>query len=83
MNAPATRKTRPAAESLIRHYYSLRIRLPYYIGGYFWWYYHEDCLPCTTRALWPVLSTGFKHEAVAIGTTLPGPRRAAARRGLT
>ena len=83
MNAPATRKTRPAAESLIRHYYSLRIRLPYYIGGYFWWYYHEDCLPYTTRALWPVLSTGFKHEAVAIGTTLPGPRRAAARRGLT
>jgi hypothetical protein len=52
MNNPATRKTLATAKSLILHYYSLRIRLPYYIGGYFGWYYHEDCLPYTTKPLW-------------------------------
>lgn len=67
MNNPATRKTLAAAESLIRHYYGLRIRLPYYTGGYFWWYYHEDCLPYTTKPLWRVLNAGFKSEASAIG----------------
>jgi hypothetical protein len=66
MNNPATRKTLAAAKSLIRHYYGLRIRLPYYIGGYFWWYYDEDCLPYATKPLWRVLDAGFESEASAI-----------------
>jgi hypothetical protein len=67
MNNPATPKTLAAAKSLITHYYSLPIRLPYYIGGYFWWYYDEDCLPYAVKPLWPVLNAGFKNEASAIG----------------
>jgi hypothetical protein len=67
MNNPATRKTRAAAKSLIRHYYGLRIKLQYYIGGYFWWYYDEDCLPYTAKPLWRVLNAGFEREASAIG----------------
>jgi len=71
LNDPVTRRTRPTAGSLIRYYYGLRIRLPYYIGGYFWWYYREDCLPYTTKPLWRVLATGFKNEAAAIRHTRP------------
>jgi hypothetical protein len=67
MNNPATPKTLGAARSLITRYYSLRIRLPYYVGGYFWWYYDEDCLPYATKPLWPVLNAGFEKEASAIG----------------
>ena len=54
-----------AANSLIRYYYGLRVRLPYYTGGYFWWYYAEDCLPYATRPLWRVLSAGFRAEKAA------------------
>jgi hypothetical protein len=67
MNNPATPKTLGTARSLITRYYSLRIRLPYYVGGYFWWYYDEDCLPYTTKPLWRVLNAGFEKEASAIG----------------
>ena len=54
-----------AAKSLIRYYYGLRIRLPYYTGGYFWWYYAQDCLPYAARPLWRALSAGFRAEKAA------------------
>jgi len=62
---PVTPRTMRAAKSLIRYYYGLRIRLPYYTGGYFWWYYAEDCLPSATRPLWRALSAGFRAEKAA------------------
>jgi len=62
---PVTPRSMRAAESLIRYYYGLRIRLPYYTGGYFWWYYAEDCLPYATRPLWRALSAGFRAEKAA------------------
>ncbi len=37
--------TLPVAVAMLSYYYGLPIRLPYYTGGYFWWYYAEDCLP--------------------------------------
>lgn len=67
MNKPATAPTLAAAKSLIGYYYGLRVSLPYYVGGYFWWYYDEDCLPYTSKPLWPVLKAGFESEATAIG----------------
>jgi hypothetical protein len=69
MNKPATASTLPAAESLIGYYYGLHISLPYYVGGYFWWYYDEDCLPYASKPLWPALKAGFQSEASAIGAT--------------
>jgi len=65
MTAPVTPQTMRTAKSLIRYYYGLRIRLPYYAGGYFWWYYAQDCLPYATAPLWPVLSAGFRAEEAA------------------
>jgi hypothetical protein len=65
MNAPATRKTTRRARSLMRYYYGLSIRLPYFVGGYFWWYYAEDCVPYASRPLWSELRLAFEAEARA------------------
>jgi hypothetical protein len=66
LNSPVTRHTIAAARSLISYYYGLRIRLPYFAGGYFWWYYAEDCLPYTSKPLWPALRAGFRAEAASL-----------------
>ena len=66
LTGPATEETTGQAESLIRHYYGLPIRLPYYAGGYFWWYYAEDCLPHASKPLWRAVDAGFAAEAAAL-----------------
>jgi len=57
---PVTARTLGPAESLARHYYGLTVKLPYYIGGYFWWYYAEDY---SCRPMWRALRQGFQAEA--------------------
>ena len=49
-----------SAESLARHYYGLRVRLPYFAGGYFWWYYAEDSRRGPMRR---TLGQGLRAEA--------------------
>ncbi len=66
MDNPATNATLPAARSLMAHYYGLDIELPYYVGGYFWWYYDEDCLPLATKPLWATLHSAFAAESAAL-----------------
>jgi hypothetical protein len=66
MNEPATSATLGTAQSLMSHYYGLDIALPYYVGGYFWWYYDEDCLPITTKPLGATLRAAFASEAAAL-----------------
>ena len=51
------------AQGMMRYYYGLPIRLPYYVGGYFWWYCAEDCVPYNTKPLWSALRSGFSAEA--------------------
>lgn len=43
----------------IKRYYTMRISTPGYIGGYFWWYYKQDCVPWNTKPLWQVLETAL------------------------
>lgn len=50
--------------SYITRYYTMNITTPGYIGGYFWWYYKEDCVP-DTLPLWTTLNN-------AIGQTYTG-----------
>jgi hypothetical protein len=50
--------------SYINRYYKMHITTPNYVGGYFWWYYKQDCVPYT-NPLWSVLNT-------AIGGTYTG-----------
>jgi hypothetical protein len=66
MDNPATSATLGTAQSLMRYYYGLDIALPYYVGGYFWWYYDEDCLPITTKPLGVTLRTAFASETAAL-----------------
>lgn len=49
--------------SYIRRYYKMNITTPNYVGGYFWWYYKQDCVP-KTKILWSTLDS-------AVGGTLP------------
>jgi hypothetical protein len=63
VNDPVTVKTIAAARSLISYYYGLLIKLRYFVGGYFWWFYVEDCLPYTAKPLWRTLRAGFEAEA--------------------
>jgi hypothetical protein len=66
MNDPVTAKTMAAARSLISYYYGLPIKLRYFVGGYFWWFYVEDCLPYTAKPLWRTLRAGFEAEAASL-----------------
>lgn len=47
--------------------YSLDPGLPYYVGGYFWWYAAEDALG-RRAPLASVLADGFRHERAALGS---------------
>jgi hypothetical protein len=67
MDRPVTTSTLAVAQSIMNYYYGLHIGLPYYVGGYFWWYYDEDCLPSTSAPLWPTLTSAFQAEAASLG----------------
>ncbi|MCI0473785.1 MAG: T9SS type A sorting domain-containing protein [Ignavibacteria bacterium] len=42
----------------IKRYYRMHINHPRYVGGYFWWYYRQDCVPYT-KALWGTLDSAM------------------------
>jgi hypothetical protein len=56
MPRPATPSTERLARSIVHHYYSMRLALPYFVRGDFYWYYVEDMTPWRTSPLWRVLS---------------------------
>ncbi len=66
MDKPASAATSATARSLMSYYYGLQISLPYYVGGYFWWYYDQDCLPLATKPLWSTLQSALASEAAAL-----------------
>jgi hypothetical protein len=63
---PVTGASLAKARQIMRWAYSLNPGLPYYAGGYFWWYAAEDALhpgaPLRT-ALW----AAFRSEAAVLG----------------
>jgi hypothetical protein len=62
---PITAATRARAAGMLHYYYGLPIRLPFYAGGYFWWYYAEDCLPVGRAPLWTALRSAFAAQAAS------------------
>jgi hypothetical protein len=54
------------AEQVMRWAYSLNPGLPYYVGGYFWWYGAEDALR-PPAPLWGGLNAAFEAEFAALG----------------
>ena len=61
---PVTSQTRARAAQIMRWAYSLDPGLPYYAGGYFWWYAAEDALR-PHAPLKQALRRAFKDEAAA------------------
>lgn len=61
-NAVSSASDRQTAISFIDHYYGLDTGLPYYVGGYFWWYYAEDALPYSGNSVWEAIDTAFGSE---------------------
>jgi hypothetical protein len=54
-------KIKTKKELYIERYYNMNISTPNFVGGYFWWYYKQDCVPYTKR-LWNVLNSIFEKE---------------------
>lgn len=46
--------------SYINKYYKMNITTPKFAGGYFWWYYKQDCVPYTDT-LWTVLNNAISN----------------------
>jgi hypothetical protein len=57
LSDPVTTATLEYAKAEIAYYYGLRVPLPYYMGGYFWWYYAED-----RSRLAEAIAAGFRAE---------------------
>src|SRR5262249_47801345 len=66
MPLPATPASLPTARRIMRWAYSLNPRLPYYAGGYFWWYAAEDALR-PHALLRSDLAAAFRGETRALG----------------
>jgi hypothetical protein len=45
----------------IKQYYGLKVNSPYFVGGYFWWYFRQDMVPAK-KPLWSVLSAAFNSQ---------------------
>jgi hypothetical protein len=46
----------------MKRYYSMNTKTPNYVGGYFWWYFKQDCVPYT-KDLWKIIySLINKHK---------------------
>jgi hypothetical protein len=61
----ASKRTLAQAEAIMRWAYSLKPGLPYYAGGYFWWYGYEDALKPNAR-LAGALKEAFGAESAAL-----------------
>lgn len=55
--------------SYITRYYTMNVTTPKYIGGYFWWYYRQDCTPWT-NTLWSVLNTAIEGTNLSSNNVL-------------
>jgi hypothetical protein len=64
---PAAKSSLAKARQIMRWAYSLSPQLPYYAGGYFWWYAAEDALH-SGAPLRTALRAAFRSEAAALGT---------------
>jgi hypothetical protein len=46
----------------ISRYYKMNITTPNYVGGYFWWYFKQDCVPYT-NSLWTTFNNAIATNA--------------------
>lgn len=56
-----TTRLNKKAEYMTR-YYTMNVTTPNYVGGYFWWYYKQDCVPWSTKPLWQTLENAINSN---------------------
>ncbi len=54
-------KIKSKKELYMNRYYNMDISTPNFVGGYFWWYYKQDCVPYTKK-LWSILNSILEKE---------------------
>jgi hypothetical protein len=62
---PAIKRTLATAERVMSWAYGLNPGLPYYVGGYFWWYARQDALT-RKKPLTSQLAAAFGSETLAL-----------------
>jgi len=50
--------TRAQKAAYLTRYYTMKINVPNYVGGHFWWYYRQDMVPFT-KGLWSTLNSAI------------------------
>ena len=50
--------SRTEKASYLTRYYTMKINVPKYVGGYFWWYFRQDMVPYT-KAMWSTLNSAI------------------------
>jgi hypothetical protein len=65
MPHPATKRTLATAERVMSWAYGLDPGLPYYVGGYFWWYARQDAFT-HKKLLASHLAAAFRSETSAL-----------------
>ena len=48
----AKNATNQSKIKMINHYYTMPKYTPNYVGGYFWWYWVQDCIPYKNNEVW-------------------------------
>jgi hypothetical protein len=48
--------------SYMTRYYTMHVTTPNFVGGFFWWYWRQDCVPYTTKPLWKTLNTCLENS---------------------
>jgi hypothetical protein len=43
----------------LRRYYGMKIDVPNFVGGYFWWYFYQDMVPLS-KPMWEVFNSSLK-----------------------
>jgi hypothetical protein len=66
---PTNSSTEAEAESIMAYYYGIAVSEPYYVGGYFWWYWDEDL---SLSGMPAALHNAFGAENAALGTNNDG-----------
>ncbi len=49
----------------VNKYYGIQVNHPRYVGGCFWWYYKQDCVPYT-KPLWTVINNAMNNVLLPV-----------------
>ena len=60
-NSKLGNATNQSKIKMINHYYTMPKYTPNYVGGYFWWYWVQDCIPYKNNEVWLEIYKNMKN----------------------